>query len=87
MTKNYFAPHKIVAKIFRAPSKIVKYFSYPNHIRSARVPGIKNGRSLNLLPSVKFCFILEGVDLLDHTSIFLLRTINHRVIPIIRILS
>ena len=32
-------------------------------------------------------FILEGVDLLDHTSIFLLRTINHRVIPIIRILS
>ena len=31
--------------------------------------------------------ILEGVDLLDHTSIFLLRTINHRVIPIIRILS
>ena len=27
-------------------------------------------------------FILEGVDLLDHTSIFLLRTINHRVIPI-----
>ena len=30
-------------------------------------------------------FILEGVDLLDHTSIFLLRTINHRVIPIIRI--
>ena len=35
----------------------------------------------------KFCLILEGVDLLDHTSIFLLRTINHRVIPIIRILS
>ena len=32
-------------------------------------------------------FILEGVDLLDHTSIFLLRTINHRVIPIICILS
>ena len=32
-------------------------------------------------------FILEGVDLLDHTSIFLLCTINHRVIPIIRILS
>ena len=32
-------------------------------------------------------FILEGVDLLDHTSIFLLRTINHCVIPIIRILS
>ena len=32
-------------------------------------------------------FILEGVDLLDHTSIFLLRTIYHRVIPIIRILS
>ena len=32
-------------------------------------------------------FILEVVDLLDHTSIFLLRTINHRVIPIIRILS
>ena len=32
-------------------------------------------------------FILEGADLLDHTSIFLLRTINHRVIPIIRILS
>ena len=30
-------------------------------------------------------FILKGVDLLDHTSIFLLRTINHRVIPIIRI--
>ena len=25
-------------------------------------------------------FILEGVALLDHTSIFLLRTINHRVI-------
>ena len=46
MTKNYFAPHKIVAKIFRAPSKIVKYFSHPNHIRSARVPGIENGRSL-----------------------------------------
>ena len=46
MTKNYFAPHKNVAKIFRAPSKIVKYFSYPNHIRSARVPGIKNGLSL-----------------------------------------
>ena len=38
---------------------------------------------------VLYCpfFILEGVDLLDHTSIFLLRTINHRVIPIIRILS
>ena len=46
MTKNYFAPHKIVAKIFRAPSKIVKNFSYPTHIRSARVPGIKNGQSL-----------------------------------------
>ena len=32
-------------------------------------------------------FILEGVDLLDHTSIFLLRTINYRVISVIRILS
>ena len=49
MTKNYFAPHKIVAKIFRAPSKIVKKFSYPTHIRSARVPGIENGRSLKEL--------------------------------------
>ena len=46
MSKNYFAPYEIVAKIFRAPSKFVKYFSYPNHIRSARVRGIKNGRSL-----------------------------------------
>ena len=46
MSKNYFAPHEIVAKIFRAPSKIVKNFSYPTHIRSARVPGIINGRSL-----------------------------------------
>ena len=32
-------------------------------------------------------FILKGVDLLDHTSIFLLRTINHRVILIIRMVS
>ena len=46
MTKNYFAPHKIVAKSFRAPLKIFKNFSYPTHIRSARVPGIKNSRSL-----------------------------------------
>ena len=46
MTKNYFAPHKIVANIFHVPSKIVKYLSYPNPIRSARVSWIKNGRSL-----------------------------------------
>ena len=32
-------------------------------------------------------FILEGVDLLDHTSIFLLRTINHYVIFIMCTLS
>ena len=46
MTKNYFPPHEIVANIFRAPSKIVKKFPYTTHIRSARVPGIKNCRSL-----------------------------------------
>ena len=32
-------------------------------------------------------FILKGANLLDHTSIFLLLTINHCVILIIRILS
>ena len=29
MTKNYFAPHKIVAKNFRTPSKIIKKFTPP----------------------------------------------------------
>ena len=47
MSKNYFVPHEIVAKIFRAQSKIVRNFLYPTHIRSAWVPAIKNGRSLN----------------------------------------
>ena len=32
-------------------------------------------------------FILRGVDLIDHTSIFLLRTINHYVIFTMCILS
>ena len=32
-------------------------------------------------------FILKGVDLIDHTSIFLLRTINHCVTLIMCILS
>ena len=32
-------------------------------------------------------FILKGVDLIDHTSIFLLRTINHYVTLIMCILS
>ena len=43
---------------------------------------------MNLAEAIKelVSFILKGVDPLDHTSIFLLRTINHRVIPIIRIL-
>ena len=50
MSKNYFAPHEIVAKIFRAPSKIVKNFSYPTYIRSPRAPGIRNGRSLRYMP-------------------------------------
>ena len=31
--------------------------------------------------------ILKGVDLIDHTSIFLLRTINHYVILIVCTLS
>ena len=54
MTKNYFAPHKIFAKIFCAPSKIGKNFSYPIHICSARVPGIKNARSLRGIPLIHF---------------------------------
>ena len=36
---------------------------------------------------VGFCFILKGVDLVDHTSIFLLRTINHYVTLIMCTLS
>ena len=32
-------------------------------------------------------FILKGVDLIDHTSIFFLRTINQCVTPIMWILS
>ena len=38
--------------------------------------------SLKLLPNqaeILHLFILKGVDLLHHTGVFLLRTINHRV--------
>ena len=41
----------------------------------------------NIYAGIETCFILKGEDLLDDTSIFLLRNINHSVIPIICILS
>ena len=56
---------------------------------SKTISGLEDELLMPLAETIKelVSFILEGVDLLDHTSIFLLRTINHRVIPIIRILS
>ena len=56
---------------------------------SKTISGLEVVLLMRLAETIKelVSFILEGVDLLDHTSIFLLRTINHRVIPIIRILS
>ena len=56
---------------------------------SKTISGLEDVLLMPLAETIKelVSFILEGVDLLDHTSIFLLRTINHRVIPIIRILS
>ena len=49
-------------------------------------------KSVLLMPLVEtikglVSFILKGVDLIDHTSIFLLHTINHYVILILCILS
>ena len=38
-------------------------------------------------PATVNIFILKGVDLIDHTSIFLLRTINHYVTLIMCTLS
>ena len=67
ITENYHAPHKFVAKTFRALSKIVKKFSYSTQIRSARVAGIKNGRSLSDILSECFeannRFIVVGITM------------------------
>ena len=79
MTRNYFAPHKIVAKKFRTPSKIVKYFSYPNHIRSARVPGIKNGRSLRIvyLDQCILHYTYLQLDLHGSTRVYIGLSLRH----------
>ena len=55
--------------------------------RALSVAKLDHLYQLDILSKGVSPFILRGVDLLDHTSIFLLRTTNHRVTPIIRILS